>query len=66
MTKVEHIQAEIEALTQDEFIQLRAWFAEQDWLRWDRQIEADVAVGKLDFLIEEAMIAKAQGELQDL
>ncbi|WP_448574103.1 hypothetical protein [Trichothermofontia sp.] len=66
MTKVEHIQAEIETLTQDEFIQLREWFAEQDWLRWDRQLEADVATGKLDFLIAEAMTAKAKGELQDL
>jgi hypothetical protein len=45
---------------------LRAWFAEKDWLLWDKQLEADVADGKLDFLLEEAMAAKSQGLLQDL
>ena len=32
----------------------RAWFAEFDAQEWDRQFEADVAAGRLDWLIEEA------------
>ncbi len=32
MTRVEQIQSEIEALSQEEFIRLREWFAEKDWL----------------------------------
>ncbi|MBO9997566.1 MAG: hypothetical protein J7641_00940 [Cyanobacteria bacterium SID2] len=66
MTQLEQIQAEIEALPQEDFIRLREWFAEKDWLLWDKQLQADIADGKLDFLLEEAMTAKAQGKLQDL
>lgn len=66
MTQVEQIQAEIEALPREDFERLRKWFAEKDWLLWDEQLEADVADGKLDFLLEEAMAAKSQGKLQDL
>ncbi len=66
MTQVEHIQSEIEALSQEDFVRLREWFAEKDWLFWDKQLEVDIADGKLDFLLEEAMAAKSQGQLQDL
>ena len=66
MTQVEHIQSEIEALSQEDFVRLREWFAEKDWLLWDKQLEVDIADGKLDFLLEEAMTAKSQGQLQDL
>lgn len=66
MPNVEEIQAEIEALSQEDFVRLRAWFAQKDWLLWDKQLEADIAKGKLDFLLEEAMSAKSQEKLQDL
>ena len=66
MTNVEQIQAEIEALSPEDFVRLREWFAEKDWLLWDKQLEADIAEGKLDFLLEEAMTAKSQGKLQKL
>ena len=65
MTDVKQIQAEIEALSQEDFKRLREWFAEKDWLLWDNQLEADIAKGKLNFLFEEAMIATSQGKLQD-
>jgi hypothetical protein len=45
---------------------LREGFAQKDWEIWDRQIEADSAKGKLDFLLEEAMTAKSQGQLGNL
>lgn len=64
--QVEQLQKEIEALSEEEFSQLRQWFAEKDWNRWDQQIETDVASGKLDFLIVEASMAKRQGTLRDL
>ncbi|NER23629.1 MAG: hypothetical protein F6J96_23590 [Symploca sp. SIO1C2] len=66
MTQVEHIQAEIEALSPEDFVRLRKWFADKDWQSWDKQLEADIAEGKLDFLRSEAMAAKRQGKLQDL
>lgn len=55
---IERLQAEIEALSDQEFAQLRDWFADRDWELWDRQLEADLAEGKLDFLIEEARRAQ--------
>ena len=66
MTLVEKIQADIEKLPEQDFIQLRDWFAEKDWLLWDEQIETDSDSGKLDFLVEEAMTAKKEGTLQEL
>ena len=66
MMQIEQLQTEIEALPQREFARLRRWFAEKDWERWDQQIESDVAAGKLDFLLTEALTAKAQGKLRDL
>ncbi|NES17449.1 MAG: hypothetical protein F6K41_00330 [Symploca sp. SIO3E6] len=66
MTQVEHIQAKIEALSPEDFVQLRKWFADKDWQSWDQQLEADIAQGKLDFLMDEAMAAKRQGKLKDL
>ena len=61
MTHVEQIKSDIEALSQEDFAQLREWIAEKDWQRWDEQIERDAATGKLDFLREEAMSAKVKG-----
>ena len=66
MMQVEQLQREIEALPARDYARLRQWFAEQDWRQWDSQLEADVAAGKLDFLLEEAQAAKEQGTLQAL
>jgi Leucine-rich repeat (LRR) protein len=56
MTKLQLIQAEIETLTNDEFIYLKNWINELDAQQWDKQIEEDSNLGKLDFLIEEALL----------
>ena len=66
MTRVEEIQSAIESLSSEEYAQLRQWFSEKDWERWDRQIEKDAESGKLDFLIEEALEEKQQGRLKEL
>jgi hypothetical protein len=64
--QVKQLQKEIEALSDEEYIRLRQWFAEKDWERWDGHIEADAESGKLDFLIEEARTAKKQETLKGL
>ncbi len=66
MTQVQEIQIAIESLSEEDFAQLRQWFADRDWERWDEQIAADSAAGKLDFLIEEAQQEKKKGQLKDL
>lgn len=63
---IEQLQTEIETLSEEEFAQLRRWFAEKDWERWDQQIESDAASGKLDLLINEARAAKQQQSLREL
>ena len=64
--KLEQLQLEIEMLPEEAYAELRQWFAEKDWERWDRQLIEDEASGKLDFLFEEALTAKQQGTLRDL
>ena len=66
MSKVSKIKAAIEALGEEEYSQLRHWFSERDWEKWDRQIESDSESGKLDFLLKEALNEKAKGKLRDL
>ena len=66
MSRVEAIQSAILSLSPEEYAQLGQWFAERDWEQWDQQIAEDEASGKLDFLIEEAMVEKAWGQLWDL
>jgi hypothetical protein len=66
MSKIEELKAEIERLPRDEFAELFRWLSEKDWERWDREIEADSAAGKLDFLVREAREGKAKGTLKDL
>lgn len=66
MAKVEEIKHAIEKLTEEELIQIRNWFLEKDWIKWDKAIERDSAEGKLDFLIKGAKKAKKEGQLRPL
>ncbi len=66
MSKVEEIEVVIESLSEEEYIHIRKWFFEKDWEKWDRQIEADSELGKLDFLIREALDEKSKGKLKEL
>jgi hypothetical protein len=66
MSKVEEIKQAIDSLSEDDYVLLRQWFSEKDWQKWDRQIEADSQSGKLDFLVQEALEAKAKNKLREL
>ena len=66
MLKLDEIKASIDALPDNEYVQLRRWFSEKDWQKWDAQIEADSESGKLDFLVDEAIDEKHEGKLKDL
>jgi hypothetical protein len=66
MTKVEALEREVERLTPEELAAFRAWFAEHDWQVWDRQLEADVAAGRLDQLGAEALAEFERGETREL
>ncbi|MCL4512159.1 MAG: hypothetical protein M1470_14050 [Bacteroidetes bacterium] len=66
MSKVIELEKAIESLDEAEYIQLRRWFSERDWDKWDRQIETDSDAGKLDFLVREALEEKRKGKLGEL
>jgi hypothetical protein len=66
MLNVDEIKNAIELLPEKDFIQLRQWFSEKNWTKWDRQIEDDGAAVKLDFLVKEALDEKRERKLKDL
>ncbi len=66
MSKVDELKMAIEKLPREEFSELIRWLSEKSWERWDKEIEADSEAGKLDFLVREALDAKAKGTLKDL
>ena len=66
MSTITEIQQAILALPESDYVQLRQWFSELDWKRWDNRIEADSQDGKLDFLVAQALSAKSEGTLLDL
>ncbi len=47
-------------------MQLLSWIHDQGWAEWDKQLEANVASGKLDFLADEALEEKKKKTLQEL
>ena len=65
MTKIEELEMVITSLPEEDYSQLRRWFLERDWEKWDREIEADAESGKLDFLLQEAAKAKRHNQLLD-
>ena len=61
MTKLEALEREVEKLSPDELAAFRDWFTEHDWQMWDRQLEKDVAAGKLDQFAAEALAELERG-----
>lgn len=66
MSKVDELKTEIESLPKEEFSELVRWLSEKDWETWNKELEADSEAGKLDFLVREALDAKAKRTLKDL
>lgn len=66
MTRVEALEREVQNLTPEELTAFRDWFAEYDWQVWDRQLERDVAAGKLDKFAAEARAEYERGETTKL
>ena len=54
MSTVQDIEAAIQVLPREEFSKLWQWWDSYREATWDRQIEADLAAGKLDKLLAEA------------
>ena len=65
MSRVEEIEAAIEGLSPEEYRRIVQWFRLREQKRWDEQMDADSATGKLDFLFDEAEAESAKGLLRD-
>ena len=65
MSTVEEIEDAVRRLSSEDLAVFRAWFAELDAAAWDRQIEEDVATGRLDSLADEALRDLHEGRCTD-
>ncbi len=66
MTTVDEISGAVKRLPKKELARFRKWFAAYDANVWDRQLEADAKVGKLDALIREAQRDHRAGRTKPL
>jgi hypothetical protein len=66
MSTVHEIEQAIRALGPQDLAALRDWFAAFDADMWDRQLEQDVAAGRLDRFAEEALRDLNEGRCTDL
>jgi len=66
MTRVEELEVAVDSLTPEEYSRFRRWFLDQDWEKWDQEIEEDAQSGRLDFLVREAAEARNSRKLRDL
>ena len=66
MTKVEELEKKVEGLSPAELSLFREWFATFDAELWDRQLESDVAEGKLDDQADAAIAAHKRGESREI
>ena len=66
MSTVREIEEAVSQLSSQELATFRSWFAEFDAALWDRQIEEDVAAGRLDDLAKEALADFQEGRCTDL
>ncbi len=65
MSRVEESEAAIEGLTPDEYRRIVQWSRLREQTRWDQQMDADSATGKLDFLFDEVETESAKGPLRE-
>lgn len=63
---IEDIEKAITQLPQDQLRQFRAWYEKFDADGWDKEIEKDVAAGKLDDLAQSAIADHHAGKSKTL
>lgn len=66
MTTIHEIEQAIRSLEPKDIATLRDWFAAFDAEVWDRQLEQDVAAGRLDRFAQEALRDLDEGRCRDL
>ena len=65
MSAIQQLEIGVRQLSPEELAAFRVWFAEFDAVEWDRQFEADMSAGRLDWLVEEARRDSREGRCTD-
>jgi len=55
MSTIQQIEQAVRNLSPEDLAAFRSWFADFDAACWDRQLEDDVAAGRLDRFADEAV-----------
>ncbi|MEH1869529.1 MAG: hypothetical protein V7K69_31660 [Nostoc sp.] len=63
---LKELELAVSQLSPEDLAAFRTWFAEFDAAAWDKQIEKDVAAGRLDVLAEKALKHLREGRCTDL
>ena len=63
---VKEIEQAVAQLSKDQLAEFRAWYEKFDVDVWDRQIEEDIAAGKLDALADAAIADHKAGRTKKL
>ena len=66
MSTLQEIEKAVQDLSPDQLVEFREWFVEYDQALWDKQLERDVASGRLDSLADEALEDLRNGRCSDL
>jgi hypothetical protein len=66
MSTVHEIEQAIRALGPEDFATVRDWFAAFEADLWDRQLEQDIAAGRLKRFVDEALQDLKDGRCTDL
>ena len=66
MSTLQDIEKAVQELSPDQLATFRAWFVEYDQALWDKQLERDIASGRLDSLADEAVEDLRNGRCSDL
>jgi hypothetical protein len=66
MTTVAEITGAVKRLPKKDLARFRKWFVEYDAAAWDKQLESDVAAGKLDAIAREALREHKAGRTTSL
>ena len=64
--QVINVELDVSNLLPENLAAFRTWFAEFDAVAWDKQIQEDVASGRLDVLAEKALKHLREGRCNDL
>ncbi|MBT9099322.1 hypothetical protein KFZ76_16630 [Methylovulum psychrotolerans] len=66
MVVISEIEEAVATLSREDLSAFRDWFQAFDAKAWDKQLEDDVAAGRLDALAEEALRDLREGRCTDL